>query len=288
MVQRKRDGINAAGGFTLLELLVVISIIALLMSIMLPPLRNAKEAARRVACASNLRQLTLAWTMYAVENNDRLCSPDTDCLTENSWVMDGVPEGSNVIGGTEVAVETGALWSYTESVELYECKSAEGYPSFNRRPGRLRDYSISRTMGYPSDSWYGKPCRSFKTLTEITMPSKKMVLIGADGGLSGFWKHFWPVQAFWPLTGDSSSLEWEFLRNNEQFPGVNGIPLNIITARHNNGCNLSFADGHVEYWKYQDPRTVTLAVEESTRQDEIDFSVGNPDLEKMAALLKEP
>ncbi len=270
-------------GFTLIELLVVISIFALLMSVLLPPLSRAKEAARRVSCGSNLRQLTLAWTTYAMENDDNIFSPDTDCLTANSWVMDGIPEGSNYIGGTEAAIETGTLWPYTESIEVYECKSAEGYPSVNRRPGRLRDYSISRTMGYPFDK-VGEGYEffpTFETLTEITGASERMVFIGADGGLRGspLVNRYFLCQAFRPLAEDSSTPEWEFARNGD------GVPSNILTARHNNGCNLSFADGHVEYWRYKDERTVRLAIEETDPQDEMGFSVNNPDLDYMVTLL---
>lgn len=71
-----RTPVRNSYGFTLVELLVVIGIIALLISILLPSLNKAREAANKIACGSNMRQIGMALTMYANDYKGQLPKPD--------------------------------------------------------------------------------------------------------------------------------------------------------------------------------------------------------------------
>lgn len=74
-------------GFTLIELLVVISIIALLLSILMPALSSIKKRAYETICGSNMRQVGIAFTVYASENDSKL--PTSDHSVElSTWKYD--------------------------------------------------------------------------------------------------------------------------------------------------------------------------------------------------------
>src|SRR6476659_8449655 len=88
----ERSGHPAAKGFTLVELLVVIGIIAVLISVLLPALSKARQAGYRTQCLSNLRNLCIAQAAYAVQYKNLLVAADEGSYNEQgSWI--GLLEG---------------------------------------------------------------------------------------------------------------------------------------------------------------------------------------------------
>src|ERR1700722_19614124 len=73
-----RERASRRGGFTLVELLVVIGIIAVLISLLLPALNRAREAGKTVACLSNLRQCAMGFRQYANDYQDFILVSTTD------------------------------------------------------------------------------------------------------------------------------------------------------------------------------------------------------------------
>jgi len=231
--------VSESKGFTLVELLVVISIISLLMSIMMPSLRSSREQACRLDCSSNLRNLTLAWQMYAYDNDDKLCHPGTywnETVYDFYWVSDGPRIPYNDQGNTDQALKDGVLWPYLKNLEIYKCKQD--------RSDRKRSFSLSGTMGPANlsgtqetgsiESGTKQQFKPFITLNQIERPSSKMVFIGvqcSNRWLNGEFHSFMDMEEHWA-----------------SFVSVKSVR----TARHNGGCNVSFSDTHVEYWRWND------------------------------------
>ena len=106
---------TATAGFSLVELLVVVGVVAVLVALLLPALSGARRHARRVACLSNMRTLTAAWLQYADNNRGRLC-----CATPGPAGRAGFHDWV-AAGPDQQALRDGVLWPYVNAAGAYRC-----------------------------------------------------------------------------------------------------------------------------------------------------------------------
>jgi prepilin-type N-terminal cleavage/methylation domain-containing protein len=241
-------------GFTLIELLVVVAAIAILLAILLPSLRRARELARRAACQGNLRQLQVAWETYAAEHdsllvNGQMFGPSDSDGRGTPWLvatlsrtMPRTPKEARAM------VRTGALAFYVGNPRVYLCPSRLRWGGVGVQEDAGQDllstYCIVPSMNvYPPDrlSAFDKQIRALHKIGRTVLfvrktselidpgPSSRMVFV--DEG-SGDWD------------------KWQMLPI-ARMPAGEPLPVH-----HTDGTCMSFADGHTEYWKWIDPLTI--------------------------------
>ncbi|MCD8535546.1 MAG: type II secretion system GspH family protein [Verrucomicrobia bacterium] len=227
--------------FTLIELLVVIAIIAILASMTLPALTNAKMKALGIKCMNNHRQLALAWTLYADDNDGRIPM----AYGPLAWVQ-GVlnyDPGNRSNYDLNQDIRKSRLFNYVgKNPEVFKCPSDfSSVTVAGRTLRRVRSMSMLNWVGgnaYTDGGW-GPGWIVYKKITDFRNPGPAKTIVFLDEREDSINDSFWVVV----MDGfRSSPLRYRIV----DFPA----------SYHNRGGGFSFADGHSELKRWLDSRTV--------------------------------
>lgn len=235
--------------FTLVELLVVIAILALLLAILIPALSMARAKGREITCLNNLKQLQTCAKLYSLDNDDSLLpnrfvyyldtqSPAEGFSDDLTWCPGLAPFDT-----TTENIKRGKLFRYNKSTKIYRCPSdfarvqtPEGELLPQRR---TRSYNLSQSInGLPYPDKSAAP-PGFAKESEIDNPPPAQLLFFVDVHEDSIYdSHFGIPPRGWPA--DDPPRWWD-----------------LPAGRHSKGGNFSFADGHVEHWRWARPKIFT-------------------------------
>ena len=259
---RRADSTSA--GFTLIELLVVIAIIAILAAMLLPALSRAKQVAYSAVCLSNLKQLQLAYVVYAGDHQDRLILNDSVLnVSQGAGENGNFERGSSWCPGdvrsdiNTTNIERGLLFPYNRSPGIYRCPGDTG------RVRLLNGGSVPKTRSYNLSIWLNSnqddgppPFRAYSTYSSVVDPGQSQC------------QSF--VEVHEKFIADSTFGLLPF-----GFPGWTDTWLDIPADRHSQGGNLAFLDGHAEHFRWRAPKRDLVFGAASMPAEQL------PDLRKM-------
>lgn len=210
--------------FTLVELLVVIGIVAVLVGLLLPSLRSAREQARRTVCAGHLQQLGIAMLLYARENND-LYPFAAGVDEKGEWYSDWIYwQGDRDVRKSAIAryidFQTAVLTCPADLVEDHSRLTISKWP-----------YPFSYTMNMLFSSYY--PQYRPRT-TSVRMPSEKILMFDED-------QNSIDDGNFSPILVGKSDENFLAIRHDSPFTG------SIARSADGRRGNVAFADGHVDF-----------------------------------------
>ena len=220
-------------------------------------MNKASGTARSAGCQNNLRQLQLAWHLYADDHNDRLV-PNwftwdgsdyrTSLSTSNSWVS-----GSAMTDDTTGGICQGALWPYTRNASIYRCPSDRTLWPYGARRAP-RPFNVALSM-YPNGGVNGITGKALDPLIAVKISEVRRL-----------------ASKFTFMDQDEESLTCAAFVLKADQTGY----WYVIPGERDRGCgaNVAFGDGHVNFkkWQYLGRRREGLEVTVKNQQDAQDLA----------------
>ncbi|BDI30969.1 hypothetical protein CCAX7_30200 [Capsulimonas corticalis] len=228
-------------GFTLIELLVVIAIIAILAAILFPVFAKAREKARQISCASNLKQLSIAMLQYTQDNDEMF------------------PLGQPFFTGYDGIGWGGRIHTYLKSAAVYQCPDDATAPI---GPGSSTyvSYGFNRSLTFANGSAYPGPTGH---IAQLNSPSKTVML----NEVRNCWAAVFPIpgttysninefytaslNGVWNAQGNANGSNILYVTGTlgGRARSANSYIDSATLGRHTDGSNFLMCDGHVKWLK---------------------------------------
>ena len=259
-------------GFTLVELLVVVAVIAMLMSILMPVLQKARDQAMRIICANHLRNQMLAIVMYADSHNNKIPQGGGywpwDVSVDVTYQMlknMGVDMTSLVSASVPIEFSTNfycpanspqkryrdAYWNYSGSYRVL------GYAYLWTAP--WNNYGVDNILGLGTDYMTKDPSKRWINRTDVPQASEAELIV--DATLSQYGSPYndrvkWPKGNFTGvLVGGIGGA------------GVEDCTNHAVSDTKAAGGNIGFADNHVEWRPFTEMKLRFITPNNSTGGD---------------------
>jgi len=243
----ERSDHRAGWGFTLLELLVVIALIAALAALLLPTLNRARARAQGYQSVNNTRQLLLAWMLYSDDSSGRLVynlggpagGKDPARKTNLNWVNNNLTWELDSDNTNSATLAEAALGPYASKVtSIYRCPADRVLSRVQREAGwtqRVRSYSMNAMVGDAGElteagfNANNPKYTQFFRITDIPMPAEIFVFVEEH----------------------PDSINDGYFLN--QFYTKHWIDL--PSSDHDGAAPFAFADGHAQLQRWVDATT---------------------------------